>query len=547
MRLLIGLGVGLLAWSWPGVAGAATLFFSPGSGSAGIGQTITVSVKVSAGGQAINAAEGVVTFPPSLLEFQSASRNGSVFSLWPSEPSGSNTTGQVNFSGGLPNPGYSGSGGTVLTLVFKARAAGTAQLRLTGGKVLANDGQGTNVLTSQGAANFTLTQAVPTPTPAAPGASVPTLSSSTHPDQDAWYQDLLATFSHSQPPGLIGVSYGLTAQSNSVPDESQDPANGSINLTVPSEGIWYFHLRGRFASGWGSSAHYRLQIDRTAPTPLTITLVRDRGEDDPTPTFEFSTTDALSGIAEYRLALNDGEAEVVESPVTLTLTRAGKQRITVTAIDQAGNEQSSSLDVDFIGYPPPVITYVIRRLILLDDLIVRGTAAAGDLVTILLDGQPIGSLTAGPADQDQDSGVIVRMPWSFTTNQVFRPGEYALTATATSPDGLVSLSTDPIKLTVAGSTITIGGRPLLTLAVAPSLVAVLVLIILGNVVILVRLFMLLRGLYRRDVLVDQELHDLQRRIRRQRLTTEQVEDSLEQIERDLEGRVPSPRRTRKRS
>jgi hypothetical protein len=247
------------------------------------------------------------------------------------------------------------------------------------------------------------------------------------------------------------------------------------------------------------------------------------------------------------MELNEGDAESVQSPITLTLTRGGRQRVIITALDRAGNQQASQLEFDFEGYPPPIITYVSQYLILLDQLVVRGTAAAGDVVTILVDGQSLGQVAVGSAAVGNET-VIVRVPWFFISDRLFRPGTYELTATATSPDGLVSVPTDPINIRVAGSTIAIGGRPLVTVAVIPTLAAILILLLMVNIVVLVKLYTVIRRMHRREVLVDRELHDLQHQIQRRDLTLDQVETNLGQIERDLEDGPPParPRRPRKR-
>ncbi|MEK7471251.1 MAG: hypothetical protein AAB623_01215 [Patescibacteria group bacterium] len=55
--------------------------------------------------------------------------------------------------------GYTGSNGTIATLSFKARAAGNASIKFASSSVLANDGQGTNILKNIGQANFTISKA----------------------------------------------------------------------------------------------------------------------------------------------------------------------------------------------------------------------------------------------------------------------------------------------------------------------------------------------------------------------------------------------------
>src|ERR1700691_5073872 len=75
-------------------AGAASLFLSPASGSESVGSTFTVSVTLnSGGGVGVNAADGELSFDPTLLAVQSVSKDNSVFNLWTSNPTFSNTAG----------------------------------------------------------------------------------------------------------------------------------------------------------------------------------------------------------------------------------------------------------------------------------------------------------------------------------------------------------------------------------------------------------------------------------------------------------------------
>ena len=142
---------------------AATLYFSPSSGAKQVGKTFTVSVYVSSADQVMNAASGEIDVDSDKLEVVSISKSGSLFSLWAQEPSFSADT--VRFEGIVLNPGYKGSGGKLISFTLKAKAVGDAQVRLTNGSVLANDGNGTNILTSMGSARFSLEGVNANPTP----------------------------------------------------------------------------------------------------------------------------------------------------------------------------------------------------------------------------------------------------------------------------------------------------------------------------------------------------------------------------------------------
>ena len=65
----------------PITASAATLYFSPSSGSYAIGATFSVSVYVSSADQAMNAASGVILFPTDKLSVEALSKSGSIFTL----------------------------------------------------------------------------------------------------------------------------------------------------------------------------------------------------------------------------------------------------------------------------------------------------------------------------------------------------------------------------------------------------------------------------------------------------------------------------------
>jgi len=142
------------------IANAASLNFSPSSGTHHVGDIFSVKVYVKSTDQAMNAVEGKVLFPVNLLQVVSVS-DGSVIAIpTPNEPAFSNVNGTVNFGGINMNSSYKGSKGKVLIINFKAEATGTAKLSITNGSVLANDGQGTEIISTTGNAKFKLIKAL---------------------------------------------------------------------------------------------------------------------------------------------------------------------------------------------------------------------------------------------------------------------------------------------------------------------------------------------------------------------------------------------------
>jgi len=164
-------------------AHAATLYLSPQAAGESAGQSFTVNVDVSSADQAMNAAQGVIEFPTDKLEVISLSTADSVITLWVQPPSFSNKDGVIDFQGVAVNPGFEGSAGKILTIKFRAKAAGSAAVTFTSGSVLANDGKGTNILTALTSAVFVIAP-VPPPRSGVPAPSTPAPATLDHTPPD---------------------------------------------------------------------------------------------------------------------------------------------------------------------------------------------------------------------------------------------------------------------------------------------------------------------------------------------------------------------------
>jgi hypothetical protein len=200
LPLLLGLAL------FPLISQADTLLFSPSSGSYKVGQTFSVRVVVSSPAQAVNAVSAKLSFPTDKLQVTSVSKIGSILNLWVEEPSFSNSQGTVSMEGVVPNPGFKGNGGPVLTINFRVLKDGPADLQYVSGQLLANDGYGTNILKNKGTASFTLLEA-----PAPQVAPVePTVESESE-------------------PSLIDLG-----ESARAPAKTEAPAPKKVSFEVPS-------------------------------------------------------------------------------------------------------------------------------------------------------------------------------------------------------------------------------------------------------------------------------------------------------------------------
>lgn len=142
------------------LAADASLFIEPAQGSYHAGDIFSLKIKLNSDGIAINAARAEISFPARLMSVKSISKLGSIFQLWPEEPSFSNTNGTISFGGGLPAPGFNGIG-TIAVVNFEAKASGTANFNITDGQILAADGRGTDILSSLLGGTFNFVAAFP--------------------------------------------------------------------------------------------------------------------------------------------------------------------------------------------------------------------------------------------------------------------------------------------------------------------------------------------------------------------------------------------------
>lgn len=324
---------------------AAILSFTPVNTSVQVGDSFTVVVRVSSSDQAMNAVSGTLSFSTDLLRVSSVSKTNSVLTLWVQDPSFSNANGTIDFSGVVPNPGYTGTGGQVLSMIFVAKKTGTATLTFSSSSVLANDGNGTNILTSANPTSVFITQtrAQPTPTPSKPLDAVllARITSSTHPDQTKWYKLSHAVFDWTNAQGVSAVRLGYDENASGKPSVLYSDPISHKELDL-ADSIWYFYVQQRGLSGWGPVSTYRVQTDTVPPDPFTVTFLNGTTTTKvgSTIAIQFATQDALSGIDYYQVVIDGKElivgAEEGSKPYAIS-GNLGTHTLSVRAYDKAGN------------------------------------------------------------------------------------------------------------------------------------------------------------------------------------------------------------------
>ena len=469
----------------PVLALAATLAVSPATGVYSAGATFSVRVLVNTAGKPINAAEGTLKFNPQELTVVAVDRSGSIFNLWVTEPTFSNSAGTITFSGGLPS-GYTGSSGTVFNVTFRTKAASTAKVSLTGGSVLANDGMGTNVLTSMSGGTYTVQAPSTTPEPeqieyVAPAntPAAPKISSASHADADKWYQAKVATLRWTLPADVTAMRTLLDTAPNTIPTKVYDNPISSIELSDLPEGVSYFHIQFQNADGWGKVTHYRLAVDSEKPTDFVITLAEGTDVANPVQTLALAVKDIASGVEKYMIKVDADEVyEYVDTTetgkITLPTLTPGYHTVIIEAIDKAGNSVVSTFSFTIEAFSKPIFTEYPNEINEEVIPVLRGETRPNSTVEVFV--QKLGAEPVSYKFTADTTGVFTVIP-----EGTFSRGVYEISARASDEFGAQSELSDVIRIAVQQpGYLQIGSFIVNVLSVIIPLTAMTVLLILGS-------------------------------------------------------------------
>lgn len=340
-------------------AWAASLYFYPSNNTYSAGGSFSSGIYVSSADTAMNATQGVVSFPNDKLEVISLSKSNSIINLWIQEPSFSNRDGTINFGGVATNPGFQGASGKILTVTFRAKDTGRAALSFLSGSVLANDGKGTNILNSLGTAVINVTEATALPT-AERTSNLSIVIDSTPPvASGGWYNFDSIEFHWNTPKGATAMNYDI---SNNPSYELKKTAREIISKTTYdvrgfADGVWYFSVRFKKGNVWGPAAVKSFGLDRTPPEPFVI-VRQDNDLTNPRPVFSWTATDKTSGIDYEQIKIGEGnlfnpgsiksETFAAISYVLPSQSPASSRMLVVRAYDKAGNFRESSTEFSVV-------------------------------------------------------------------------------------------------------------------------------------------------------------------------------------------------------
>lgn len=453
---------GVLVFFSPVSLYAANFFVTQDSGAKKTGDTIRATLYIDTTGANINNAEAVVSFPQNLVQVQSLSTFGSIFSLWIEQPSFSNQNGTITFSGGVPNPGFTGSRGKVIEITFKALAVGDAPVTISSASILANDGLGTDVTSPPSNTVIAIQEKTPPPVPEAPQPTndespststvpAPRITSREIANPAEWYNIKDATFSWRLPSGVTKVLTSLDSNPQGIPAKEYTPPISSRKITSLDEGKQYLHVRFIGKGSQSDIATYPINIDTTAPDEIALshTTLPSGGT-----TLTFSSRDNLSGLSAYVLQIDGVTTAKITGGLDTAIThmlpvmQAGEHTIAVKAYDKAGNSAQKSITIT-TQLLPPTITEHPRSIANGDPVTISGISPyASSTVRIWVkedNGKAISYITT----TDQDGAFTYTLSTLQAQKNVDMYAEMLVSTTEKStPSNDVSISVDQSSTSV---------------------------------------------------------------------------------------------------
>lgn len=480
---------------------AATLSIDGSNSNIKIGDIITATIYVNAGGESINNVEGQVS--ASNFEIQSITNSGSILNMWVEQPTFSKT--EANFNGGVLNPGYSGSSGRIVTLSLKAIREGVGTLTFDSASVRANDGLGTDVLKSKSGLSVNISSNVAPVVPTPPEVFVPvsepvvevkketkvnsvlnapTIYSSATPDPDSWYNIDKTTFTWDIPANTTAIKTLMGSYPDSEPTVLYDTVIKSKTISDIGDGVWYFHLKYKTADGWSKTGHKKIKIDTTSPESITIDKkILDTGMIEAT----VSAFDKTSYITRFLISVpgeQDVEINTVSKEGTATYVFPSKyqgiKEVKIKAFDSAHNIHEETFTIDFPKVSVPEIFSYPVEIKKESHFSVSGTSkysnSRAELKIVLHDG----TIKTYQTQTKQDGSFV------FEVDSIKEQGELSATVLIFVGESQVPVSSENIYINVKGITFLQSAQRLLDVLLVVVPIIMLLAALIGTVYLVIK-------------------------------------------------------------
>ncbi len=317
-----------IASAVPAFAAANVSASGPATVSAGQSFQVTVS---ASGMRDVDTVRLNGTYSPDVLEWLGAVPAGAFQNISPGtfvDPvKGAFSFGAFSLS--------STANGTehLTTLTFRAKNPGVGFIQFDSSSHVISNG----VEELGGLGRYTVTVAPTTRPGGLAGQSVITITSPTHPSEDAWYANN-EVFVKWAIDGTTPIAMFVGFDQDPMGKAATHAVNQNAAFSASRDGVWYVHLQAVFSDGTIQRVDFRVQIDRTPPLPISP-VVEQTNVPGKVPNMAwFGTLDETSGIDHYEVYIDGRYATSTERQFyPLTDQLSGDHILVVKAVDRAGN------------------------------------------------------------------------------------------------------------------------------------------------------------------------------------------------------------------
>jgi hypothetical protein len=320
----------------------STLSLRPESGFIDPNVRQSIDVIVNKGEEEVNAVDVILTYDPAEAEVEEIRTDSSTFCDYFTEKRIDQERGEVRIACVELPPGLPGESSIIASVVVYPKKSFSLRFSPES-QVLANDGLGTNVLRVSNDARFTLGPAASSSDPL-----FMSLYSSSHPNSERWYNKRLADFNWVAIPGASYEYYldetSSTARAVSASTSRTVTRQNRLDVSIPSDGIYYFHVFARDGDREGPVATQKMLIDTEPPRNVSISMSETEVRPGETVRLQFNGADDQSGLlSNYYVRINEGSFLLpVGNELYVPFTRRGQNVITLRVYDRAGNYSEAS-------------------------------------------------------------------------------------------------------------------------------------------------------------------------------------------------------------
>ncbi len=325
-----------------------------------------------------------------------------------------------------------------MSIRFKTKKTGEAEISFTDSAVLAADGKGTDILDQTEKGYFNIIKVGPK------------IYSPTHPKEEFWYSKSNPKFLWEITSDIVGLSQQFNQTASSLPGAVSEGIFGERSFENVEDGIWYFHLRAQNEDGWTRPSHFKVQIDTTPPSPFDVAVDNQGDSTNPRPLLYFEAEDNFAGVSHYEIEIDEEDKFSIPiagtNPFQLPLQMPGFHKILVRAIDKAGNFRDAAASLNIESIPVPEISVYPRTYTAGEEVLYIEGKAAPDLTAIIFFEKDKKVIETWEAQSDRKGS------WSFSTESLFKSGNYTISARSRDNRGAVSHSSPsyPVEVILAG-------------------------------------------------------------------------------------------------